>query len=366
MQYNDAATFLRFTMDHPVFDVRSPSEFRQGHIPGAISLPLFDDEERRKVGILYKNSGRDASVLIGLDLVGPKMSGFIKQVRKVVHGSEILMHCWRGGMRSSGMGWLMEMAGYDVRILKGGYKTYRSYIRQNIGEGFQFVVIGGKTGSGKTEILHLLEKQGEQVLGLEKIAHHKGSAFGHIGQEVQPTNEQFENDLFANLHQLNPDKPVWMEDESRSIGTVSLSDPFIRQMKTSPLIFIDVDKAQRIERLVKEYSNFNAEMLNSAVHRIAQRLGGLNAGHIIDAIGNNDLKRACDMLLVYYDRQYLAGLKSRPPEQIYTIVLDSNDPEYNAGVVLQLYKQNFDTLMNHYQFDNLTDLTNSTNLTIKK
>jgi len=353
MQYIEAIPFLQQAFGYPVFDVRSPSEFRQGHIPGAINLPLFDDEERRKVGILYKNSGRDASVLLGLDFVGPKMSGFIKQVRKSVHGSDILLHCWRGGMRSSGMGWLMEMAGYDVRILKGGYKTYRAHIRQSIGQGFQFVVIGGKTGSGKTEILNFLEKEGEQVLDLEKIAHHKGSAFGHLGQEVQPTNEQFENDLFANLHQLNPDKPVWMEDESRSIGTVSLPDPFIRKMKTSPLIFIDVDKAQRIERLVKEYSTFEAEMLNSAVNRIAQRLGGLNAGLIIAAIGNNDLKKACGMLLVYYDKQYLAGLKSRQPTHIFTIVLDSNDPENNAGVVLEFYKQNNSTLMKNFQLNPL-------------
>lgn len=352
MQYTDAATFLRLADDHPVFDVRSPSEFRLGHIPGAINLPLFDDEERKKIGTLYKNSGRDASVLLGLDFVGPKMSGFVKQVRRLVPGREILMHCWRGGMRSSGMAWLLEISGFDVVVLEGGYKTYRSHIRINGAKAFQIIVLGGKTGSGKTEILNHLRKEGEQILDLENIAHHKGSAFGHLGQESQPTNEQFENDLFASLHKMKPGKPVWIEDESRSIGTVSMPDPFIRQMKASPLIIVDVGKELRIERLIREYSGFDPSLLENSVQKISQRLGGLNTKKVIEALVNKNFNEASDLLLVYYDKLYLAGMQSRQHDQIFTIPLDSGDPENNASAVLKFYRQNFDAIVNQNQFDN--------------
>lgn len=339
MQIVDAPSFLKLAQDVPVIDIRSPGEFRQGHIPGAFSLSLFDDKERQKVGTLYQKSGKEASVLLGLDIVGPKMSGFVKQAGRLASKKECLIHCWRGGMRSSGMAWLLETAGFDITILQGGYKAYRNYIRQNIARGSKFVVLGGKTGSGKSEILRSLKEQGEQILDLEMMACHKGSAFGHLGQTEQPTNEQFENDIYAKLHHLNPGKPVWIEDESRSIGLVSLCDPFILKMKASPLIFVDVDKELRIKRLVREYSDFDPGLLESAVHRISQRLGGQNAQLILEAIRIKDFEEAAGMLLNYYDKQYLGGLKSRVSENIYPVKLDTDDPEKNARAVCKLYYQ---------------------------
>jgi tRNA 2-selenouridine synthase len=338
MQYIDAQTFLQLSGAYPILDVRSPAEFRQGHIPGAFNLPLFDDDERRKVGTLYHDSGREASVLLGLDIVGPKMSGFVKQVQKFSKGKEILVHCWRGGMRSSSMAWLLELSGFEVRLLQGGYKAYRAFIRQNAGEGYQLIVLGGKTGSGKTEILRSLETQGEQILDLEKIAGHKGSAFGHLGQETQPTNEQFENDLCFHLHHLNPGKPVWLEDESRSIGTVSLPDPFIRKMKKSPLIFIDVIKETRIKRLVSEYSEFEPGLLERSVRRISQRLGGQNTKLILEAIADRDFPTACDKLLDYYDKLYLAGISLRDPEKVFRMELSSGNQLENVREILKFYR----------------------------
>ena len=299
MVYIDALHFLERSQYLTVIDVRSPIEFRQGHIPGALNLPLFDDEERKRVGMLYKNSGREASVLLGLEIVGPKMAGFVKEVRKYVKGKDLLLHCWRGGMRSGGMAWLFEMAGFNVFVLEGGYKSYRRFIRQQLNEPFHLIVLGGYTGSGKSEVLRQLKNLGEQILDLEAIAHHKGSAFGDLGQEKQPTNEQFENDVYQALNHLDCNKPIWVEDESRSIGTVSVPDPFLMQMKQSPLIFMDVERKFRVPKLVEEYAMYDAGLLEKAIRKISEKLGGLNTKLALEAIERKDFAQAIELVLAY-------------------------------------------------------------------
>jgi tRNA 2-selenouridine synthase len=186
-----AIEFLEKARENPVVDVRSQKEYKQGHIPGALNLPLFNDDERAIIGTLYKNSGKETSVLKGLELVGPKLTGFIKQLRSLVSGKEILVHCWRGGMRSESMAWLFEVAGYHVSLLDGGYKAYRKFIREAVEGPFNFIILGGNTGSGKTEILKALSDAAEQVLDLEAIARHKGSVYGGLGFTDQPTEEKF-------------------------------------------------------------------------------------------------------------------------------------------------------------------------------
>jgi tRNA 2-selenouridine synthase len=335
MMYVNAQQFIENSNLQPVVDVRSPSEFLQGHIPGAINIPLFDDEERKRVGILYKNSGRDASVLLGLEIAGPKLSGFIKEVHKQIHGKEISIYCWRGGMRSSGMAWLFETAGYKVSVLQGGYKSYRKYIRQRLGEPIKFIVLGGYTGSGKSEILEFISQSGEQVLDLEKIACHKGSAFGDLGQDKQPTNEQFENELYFQLQKLDLTSVIWIEDESRGIGTVSIPEPLFKKMRDSRLIFIDIEKSVRVDRLVNEYAGFDVLLLENAILRISQRLGGLNTKLIIEALHNNDFKRSASILLSYYDKAYLKGVSDRNPSKVYPLSLNSGEPDVNAEKVLR-------------------------------
>ena len=311
MVYVDALHFLERSQNLPVIDVRSPMEFRQGHIPLAINLPLFDDEERKKVGILYKNSGREASVLLGLEFAGPKMAGYVKDVRKVVQGKDILMHCWRGGMRSNGLAWLLEIAGYNISVLEGGYKAYRRFIRQQLGEACHILVLGGYTGSGKTEVLHILKEMGEQVIDLEAIANHKGSAFGDIGQEKQPTNEQFENYVFKAVQKMDRTRPIWVEDESRSIGTVSIPDPFFIRMKESSLIFLEIDRIFRIPKLVEEYAGHDPGLLKNAIGKISEKLGGLNAKLALEALDKKDFGKAVQLVLEYYDKAYLTGLQKR-------------------------------------------------------
>jgi tRNA 2-selenouridine synthase len=338
MNFLSASQFLEYSTFQPIIDVRSPSEFAQGHIPGAINLPLFDDDERKRVGTLFKNSGRDSSVLLGLEIVGPKMAGFVKDIRKTIQGKDILLHCWRGGMRSSGMAWLFETAGFNVNVLKGGYKSYRSYIRQKLGEPYNLIVLGGFTGSGKSDILNHMQQSGVQILDLERIAHHKGSAFGDLGQQKQPTNEQFENNLYFELQKLKLTSVIWIEDESRGIGTVGIPDPFFLRMKKSPLIFIDIQKSMRVERLVNEYASFNVVQLTNAIERISQRLGGLNTRLAIKALSDNDFGTAASLLLDYYDKAYLKGVSLRDQSNVFILSLDSGNPDINARKVLDFFK----------------------------
>ncbi len=339
MIYINAHQFLEYSAIQPIIDVRSPSEFRQGHIPGSFNLPLFDDEERKQVGILFKNSGRDSSVVLGLEIVGPKMAGFVKDLRKMVQGKDILIHCWRGGMRSNGMAWLFETAGFSVNVLKGGYKSYRSFIRQKLGEPLNMLVLGGYTGSGKSEILSYMNRSGAQVLDLEKIACHKGSAFGDLGQEKQPTNEQFENNLYFELQKLDLNSVIWVEDESRGIGTVGIPEPFFLQMKRSPLFFIDVQKSMRVERLVNEYAGFKVVHLTNAIERISQRLGGLNTRLAIEALSDGDFGVAASLLLDYYDNAYLKGVSLRKQAQVFKLNLVTAMPYENAVRVLDFFTE---------------------------
>ncbi len=162
-------------------------------------------------------------------MLGQKMSGFIKQYRKLTSSKAIIIHCWRGGFRSKSMAWLFETAGYKVYFLEGGYKAYRKYIRSQFEQDYKLLVLGGKTGSGKTDLLKAIERNGNQFLDIEGIAHHKGSAFGDIGQKAQPTNEQFENNLYHKWKDFDISKPIWIEDESRGLGTVSIPEPLYKK-----------------------------------------------------------------------------------------------------------------------------------------
>lgn len=340
MLYIDPEKFLSLSPSHIIIDVRSPSEFSQGHMPGALNIPLYDDKERKQVGTLYKQAGRQAAILAGLDFVGPKMSQFVKQANKLAPGKEVLVHCWRGGMRSAGMAWLLKTADFNVSLLEGGYKAYRRFIRQKLEEKLNLIVLGGNTGSGKSEILNQLTGLGEQIIDLEKIAHHKGSAFGDLGQEKQPANEQFENNLFDAISKLDITKLIWIEDESRGIGKVSIPDPLYQQIRNSFIMFLDVPKSFRVKRLVKEYASFDPQQLENAIHRITKKLGGLNARLSIEALLQKDYATVADLLLIYYDKAYLKGLSFRDENKVFKLSVEDKDPEIIAKSVLEFFHNN--------------------------
>jgi tRNA 2-selenouridine synthase len=329
----EADRFLELARFQPVVDVRSPNEYAQGHIPESVNIPLFNNEERAIIGILYKNSGREAAVIKGLDIVGPKMSEFVKKVHSITKEKDVLVHCWRGGMRSENMAWLFSQAGYTVSVLKGGYKAYRKYIRSSFSNPAKIFILGGLTGSGKTDVLHALENHHEQILDLEKISCHKGSVFGSFGQKIQPTNEQFENEIYSTWSQFDFTRHVWIEDESRAIGNVNIPEPLFDQI-THPALMIRIECARemRVNRLVKEYSQFDKEELRGALVKIGEKLGDrIKTANL--ALNESDYKAVADIVLNYYDKSYEHSFSRRPGLNIHTIPVLNDDPETTALII---------------------------------
>jgi tRNA 2-selenouridine synthase len=330
--------FLKYSTQHhiPVLDVRAPKEFTEGHIPGAQSFPLFTDDERKQVGTAYKQISKDQAVLLGLDLFGPKMSDMVRQAEKFAPGKEVMLHCWRGGMRSSGVAWLLDLAGFKVNLLKDGYKAFRRLIHHTFEQSFPLLVLGGMTGSGKTEILQELQNQGEQAIDLEHLANHCGSAFGGIGKEPQPSIEQFENNLGTALLAINPQWPLWLEDENITIGRINLPKPLYDQMQQATLIKLEVPKAIRIQKLAQEYRSADKEKLQIAVERIKKRLGGLAYKEALQAIETGDIEKMVELALVYYDKAYTYQLANKSADKIISIALDSIDAPENARKILEV------------------------------
>lgn len=299
----------------PLVDVRSPKEYERGHIPDAVNIPLFSNEERKEVGILYKKQGRDQAVMKGLELIGPKLADLAKQAITIAPSKKIAVHCWRGGMRSESMAWLWEKAGFEVQVIKGGYKAYRKQVHEEFRSPYQIIILAGKTGSGKTDILQALAEAGEQVIDLEGLAHHKGSVFGGIGQEEQPTGESFENSIHQQLVRMDRHKPIWIEDESHGIGKVHIPEGLWVQMKKAPIMVVDCPLEARVNRLVEEYGHFPKDQLIEAITKIGKRLGGENLKMAVDALKAGDVGKVAALSLTYYDQTYAYALENRK-EQI--------------------------------------------------
>jgi tRNA 2-selenouridine synthase len=326
------ADFLKAASSLPVIDVRSPGEYEKGHIPGAHNVPLFTNEERALVGTKYKRAGKDSAVLLGLELVGPKMATFVRDCRALAVGGKVLVHCWRGGMRSGSFAWLLNTAGIEAVTLHKGYKAYRRQVLHSFAAPYELIMLGGETGSGKTDILKQVAALGEQVIDLEGLAHHKGSSFGALGQEEQPGVETFENIFSRELLLLNPSRRIWVEDESKSIGRVFIPEDFWARMKQSPIIRVEVPKTERVKRLVREYGQFSVPELEAAVGRIQKRLGGLVYKQCLEALNTGDLAFVADLTLGYYDKAY----NFNPDKFIVgTVLMEEDDPELAARRVIQ-------------------------------
>lgn len=311
----------------PLLDVRSPGEFTHGHIPGAISFPLFSDEERAAVGTVYKQVGKEEAMALGLRFVGPKLETFVREATIIAPGRKLRVHCWRGGQRSGSMAWLFRQAGFEVETLQGGYKSYRHFVL----DGFQnttikLVVLGGQTGSGKTKILKALPEFGEQIIDLEGLAHHKGSAFGFIGELPQPTVEQFENNLFEQISAMDTTRRVWVENESHSIGRIFIPEEFWSKMKVAPLVKIEIPETVRIENLLSDYVLTDRLELETAFQKIQKKLGGLQLKIALESLEKNDFATAARIALHYYDKTYQHGLDTSLSTDIKNLKFDHGDP----------------------------------------
>ncbi len=317
--------FLNLMENSPCFDVRTPSEYNAGHIPGAINLPLFTDHERAIVGTLYKRSGRDRAVLTGLEIVGPKMKYIVETIKRRSRGKKALIHCWRGGMRSNSVAYISDLAGIETFVLEKGYKAYRTWCIDQFGRDRKMLILSGKTGSGKTEILHHLRSAGEQVIDLEGIARHKGSAFGALGETRQPTQEQFENNLGMLLSKFDSAKRIWIEDESLQIGRCVVPENFWPKMRTAPVILIDLPLERRAVYLNDVYGSFNPIELCNSIRKIEKKLGHQIAKNCVNAIENGDTVSAIRIVLHYYDKTYAHGLAKRETDKVRKVAVDGND-----------------------------------------
>jgi len=332
MQILNPECFIKESRTTPIVDVRSPEEFAIGHIPGSLNIPLFNDKERAIVGTLYKNKGRQTAIETGFEIVGPKMVEFARHASEIAASGKLLVHCWRGGMRSESMAWLYERIGIKCSVLEGGYKAYRNYLLKEISDIPHLVVIEGPTGSGKTEILMNLKSMGEQVIDLEGIANHKGSVFGGIGQKDQPSTQQFQNDLLGELINLDKSKRIWVEGESQTIGRVFLPDSLWNRMNEASLIEINVPRNDRVIRLVKEYGLLPKKDMENAIISLSKRIGEVRKNEILNEYREGKLESVAHKLLDYYDNMYINSTLKYKKRGLEILFPDGNALE-NAEIL---------------------------------
>ncbi len=352
--------FLTLAKLHPILDVRSPGEFAHAHIPGAHAFPLFSDEERKMVGTAYKQESKQRAVKLGLEFFGVKMVKMVEQAEELIKVRDtkfaenfvartspvVLIHCWRGGMRSAGVAWLLDLYGFKVYTLVGGYKAYRKWVLQQFEEEYPIQLLGGYTGSGKTEVLHVLRAHKECVIDLENLASHKGSAFGALGMPVQPSQEMFENLLAEALHEagtkVNSNTGshypfIWMEDESQRIGEVNIPTAFFKQMRNKKLLFLNIPFEERLNFIVQQYGQFEKEKLVNAIIRIKKRLGGLETKTAINYLLEDNMRGCFGVLLNYYDKFYLKSLQNNRENfstLFYKLDIDTVAEDKNAVTLL--------------------------------
>ena len=323
-----------------LLDVRTPAEYEQGHVPDAKNLPLFNNEERAVVGTLYKQVNPEQAFLKGLDLAGAKLSWYVKEAFRLSPKKKVTIHCWRGGQRSGSLATLLSFAGFDVQVLEGGYKAYRHFILEqfSLRKG-RFVVLGGKTGSGKTEFLKQLASLGEQIIDLEALANHKGSAFGGLGEAPQPRVEQFENDLFSTWNGLDSDRRIWVENESRTIGKIALPAGFFDQYKSAPMVHLEIPAEERIRHLAEIYATYPKEEIINALVKITKRMGGNNVKDALEAFEAGDVETATAIALHYYDKTYMHSTGKGNFSTIVPLEMEQLDTPSIASQLIQIANQ---------------------------
>lgn len=354
--------FLQLAKYYPVLDVRSPGEYSHAHIPGAISFPLFSDEERKVVGTMYKQESKEKAIKKGLEYFGVKMVKMVEEAENISNKISpdkqqpekkiILVHCWRGGMRSAAVAWLLDVYGFNVYLLTGGYKAFRHWVLARFESQYNFKIIGGNTGSGKTDLLKEMDKNGLAIIDLEGLANHKGSAFGAINMPEQPSQEMFENKLAFALNEKQPaisiatgkeqSNVIYLEDESQRIGLVNIPVGIWKQMRIKPILFLHIPFEERLNYIVADYGKGDKEKLVNAVIRIKKRLGGLETKAAINFLIEDNLLEAFRILLFYYDKMYKKGLQKRENwQQLCTeIVCEKVDARVNTQkIILQETKQ---------------------------
>ena len=330
----------------PIIDIRSPMEYSKGHWPGSKNIPLFNDKEREVIGTVYKKKGQQQAIIEGMKFIIPKLSELKSNLNSIYYEDKkknnltnkyyLRIYCWRGGMRSKSLVWLLNQFEINAIQLKGGYKSYRNNILKLFEEKWRLSLIGGKTGTGKTKLLLALEKHNIFYIDLEGLANHRGSSFGNLGLPIQPTCEQYENLLGEALKKCktNTQKTIWLEDESPNLGKCRIPNSLIKQMRNAPVLQIVRIKEERIKELVDGYSKYPKDEIKEAIIRIKNRLGPQRTKVALEAINLRKWEIACSAILDYYDRCYEHQLSK--VENLTTI--DISSMEHNEAAKLLIKK----------------------------
>ncbi len=324
----------------PLIDVRSPGEYYKGHMPNSINIPLFDNDERSKIGTIYKKEGRKKAVIEGLKFFEKKMESLLDNLFMNIESYKnisknnnkeffIRIYCSRGGMRSQSIAWLLEKFKLNLVTLNGGYKIYRRWVLNSFSKKLNIVVIGGKTGTGKTRLLSLLEKYKYQTIDLEGFACHRGSTFGGLGMKEQPSNEKFENMIAEKLNSFRRSNNIFVEAESANIGKCKIPHEFFNQMKNSRRIEILRSESNRLDELIDTYSVFKKEELQESVLRIKKRLGPQRTKIALESINSEKWELVCRAVLDYYDKCYEYEKVGKSNIKI----LDLTDKKYDESIL---------------------------------
>jgi len=314
-----------------IIDVRSEGEFALDHLPGAINCPVLNNEERIRVGTLYKQVGSFEAKKVGAPIVAANIARHIEALfADKPREWKPLVYCWRGGNRSGSMAHIMAKIGWPVVQLEGGYKAYRAQVSVALENPPQvdFRVICGTTGSGKSRLLETLERVGAQVLDLERLAAHRGSVLGHLPHEPQPTQKMFESRLWDKLRHFDPKRPVFVESESKKVGNLRVPDAVMARMRASPCIAVNLSRPNRVRLLMEDYEHFarNADALNGQLDHLVQLHGRakIDAWHALANEGA--MPELVDQLLVeHYDPAYLRSIDRNFTQYAQAQALDLND-----------------------------------------
>jgi len=295
---------------HCLIDARTPLEFAEDHLPGAINVPLLSNEERVEIGILYKQQGPHQARIRGMELTAPRFPEMMHTIAAAAAGRPMLVYCWRGGLRSLTIATVMELTGYPVQQLIGGYKAFRNHVKSGF-EDFRppgpLVVLHGMTGIGKTTLLALLRERGEAVIDLEGLAQHRGSTFGSLGLTQEDlTQKHFETLIWEAFRRLPPGKPVYIEGESRRIGRMTLPGNLYEIMQESFKVWCTASIETRVRRLTEEYGlKVYEDGLRESLLRIKKRLGGEKYAEISGYLERWEMEPFMTELIVsYYDKLY--------------------------------------------------------------
>jgi len=327
-----------------ILDVRSPGEFAEDHIPGAINLPVLDDAQRAEVGTIYKQVTAFAAKKIGAGHISANIATHLAtHLKDKAKAYRPLVYCWRGGMRSDSFCHVLAQIGWRVTVLEGGYKTYRERVRVELDEApprFTLKLIAGATGSAKTRVLHRLAERGEQILDLEGLANHRGSLLGNVGP--QPTQKHFESRLIAAFDGLDPARPVWVEAESHKIGSLQIPPVLWVRMRLSAGVEIAMPIKGRVQHLLTEYRHFaeNPDTLRELLALMPERVGKRQTAEWEALIAAGQWEDfVASLLAVHYDPGYAASRAKNFAHADRPVPLAGPCPEAIDATVSELMKR---------------------------